>query len=165
MAAHIPKLEMQLLLWRNIEGTRDELEKWLGDTGDSLQETQAGLGNSELARMRLGQYKDELGDKFNAQVGLTSKAKQLQKLAGKELPALQGLVESLEGKFRGLASLSKDLEKSLGSFEDKEQEIKSDLKGNTESLIKLKEVISKCEDRSGTPSDLITRINVLQKAK
>jgi len=162
----IPKLETQLLLWRTVEGSKDELMKWLGDTYSSLEETQNGLCNSDLARMKLGQYKDELGDKYNMKMSVQSKASQLKKMnVGSSIPNLDSIIQCIEEGFSQLDRLSKDLEKSLGSFEDKEVALKSAMKQNTENLVKLKEKISKCEDRSGTPSDVLARLHTLKQAK
>jgi nesprin-1 len=166
ISEHIPKLETQLLLWRTVESSKDELMKWLSDTYSSLEETQTGLCNSDLAKMKLGQYKDEVGDKYNMKMSVQSKANQLKKMnAGSSIPNLDSILELVEEGFIELDKLSKDLEKSLGSFEDKEVALKNAMKQNTDSLVKLKEKITKCEDRSGTPSDVLSRLNTLKQAR
>ncbi|ODN01313.1 Nesprin-1 [Orchesella cincta] len=165
LAEYIPKVETQLVLWKTIEGAKDEIVKWLGDTYESLEEAKTNFANSDMVRSRMGQYKDELGEKYNKKMSVISKANQLTKMNdGKEIPNLNATIDLIEEGFSEVDILSKELEKCLGSFEDTEQEIRTAMKQASDKVLRLKDTIAKCEDRTGTPQDVLERIKTLSDA-
>lgn len=166
LADHIPKIETQLVLWKTIEGTRDEIMKWLADTTESLEEAKTNFANGDMVRARLGQYKDELGEKYNKKMTVISKSNQLKKMNGdKEIVPLTETIDLIEKGFEDVDLLSKELEKCLGSFEEREQEIRQNMKKTADKLFRLKETIAKCEDRTGSSADILERIKSLAEAQ
>lgn len=161
----IQKVETQLVLWKTIEGTRDEIMHWLGDILQSLEEAKSSFANGDMVRVRLTQYKDELGENYNKKMTVISKSNQLTKMNdGKEVPSLKQIIGQLEEGFQQAETLSKELEKCLSSFEGREVEIRQNMKQTSDKLLKLKETIAKCEDRTGTPADILERIKNLGEA-
>ncbi|CAG7726205.1 unnamed protein product [Allacma fusca] len=160
----LPKVETQHVLWKSIEGSRDLILSWLDSTKQALQEAD-NVRDSNIIRSKLDAYKDQLGEKYNLKINLESKAKQLRALTSKEIPKLANIGQEIEVKFKELEDISKKLENSLENFQDQEKEIKTGIKANSDKITKVKELITKCEDRSGTPADILLRLDNLTKAE
>jgi len=161
----LSKLETQVLLWKVVENTKGELLPWLNTIGERLEDVKANFANADLVRSELDLYKKELGSKESLRNDMNLKVEQIRQLNDNvDIMGLHSLQDTVDDGFKTVQKLSDELESSLGTFVDEEKALKNALKQGADDLLAIKVIISKCEDRSGTSSDLVNRIKTLKHA-
>ena len=156
-------LDSILVIWKQIEQTRDDIVSWTSDTKNNLQEALENLSDSELAKIKIEKYKNDLNQYSTLKNGLEQKIMKLKKLNGdKECLATSKIISELEETFIQTEALATDLENNLGSLGDSANLIREEMKSIMEKLTIIREGILKCEDMSGSDDQLFERLNVVK---
>ena len=97
-------LDSQLVIWRQVEQTRDDFLAWVSSAKQRMMEAFDTLSDTELAKMRLEQYKTELPQYNSFKSGISTKITQLKELNNEK--DIESLVELL-------ALIDKELEDTI----------------------------------------------------
>ena len=73
-------LDSQLVIWRQVEQSRDDFNVWLTGAKNNMQEALDNLADTELAKIKLEKYRSELGLNLANKSGIEAKTDQLLKL-------------------------------------------------------------------------------------
>ena len=156
-------LDSIIVVWKQIEQTGDEILAWITDTKSNLQEALSTLSDTELAKIRLEKYKNDLNQYNSLKMGLKQKGKQLKKLNNeKENEAVPKISAEIEDQLLELATLATDLESALGNLGESAHLIKEEMKSIMGKLGIIREGILRCEDMSGSDEQLFERLNIVK---
>merc|ERR1712013_370603 len=73
-------LDSQLVVWKQIEQSRDDIMSWTADTQKNIQEAIDNLSDAEIAKVKLEKYKNEISPTMSNKSGIEQKIEQLIKL-------------------------------------------------------------------------------------
>ena len=152
-------LDSQLVIWRQVEHSRDDFNIWMTGSKKNMQEALENLSDTDLAKIKLEKFKSELTVSLTNKAGIEAKIDQLVKLnAEKPIESLEKLKETMKADVEEANIIAQDLESSLGSHSDASKLIKQEVKSMAHSLTKVREELLKCEDTSGTDDELYNRL-------
>ena len=122
-------LDSVIVVWKQIEQSNDDILAWVKDTKSNLEEALSTLSDTELAKIRLEKYKNDLNQYNSLKTGLEQKGQQLKKLnADKDNGAVANLSAEIESQLLELAALAADLESALGNLGESATQIKEEMK-------------------------------------
>ena len=156
-------LDSQLVVWKQVEHSRDDFNSWMNGTKMSMQEAIENLADTELAKIKLDKYKSELTLNMTNKAGIEAKIDQLIKLnSNVSIRSLDTIKENMNRDIEEANAISEELEASLGSHNESSKKIKDDIKVMGKTLTKVREELLKCEDTSGTDDQLFNRLKAVR---
>ncbi|PNF16781.1 hypothetical protein B7P43_G00881, partial [Cryptotermes secundus] len=159
-------LEAQLIVWKQIDESKNELVQWLGETSDALLNASQDLSDVESGQSKLNRYKDELPAFYNLKTSLISKTAQLVKLNdGKQIPTLESLNKLLEDEFAHVKSIADKLEDITCAVGEQERSVRDDMKNASDTITKIREAVIACDDLTGENSKILERLKNCQALK
>ncbi len=158
LKAKLSDLESQLVIWRQMQQSKDELLNWLKDVKDGMKDALSNVSDAELARIKLSKYTNELPSYLNIKTGIDQKVAQLQKM-NEKLPksALDEFTKVINKELDAADDASKRLSAALGDLSANTKEIREGMKDVLDKLAKLREQSIKCDDTSGTDPEIFSR--------
>merc|ERR1712083_222929 len=122
-------LDSQLVIWKQVEQTHDEFLNWISDIKQGMLDALDNLSDSELAKLKLTKYRNELPQYDSIKGGIETKAKQLKELnKEKEIEALGQLSARIDKELEATDKVSNDLENALGNLSQSSRNIKEEIK-------------------------------------
>ena len=156
-------LDSILVIWKQIEQSRDDIKTWTADTKSNLQEALDNMSDAEIAKIKIEKYRNELNPYINIKTGMEQKSSQLVKLNNnKEVAALDTIKLNIDEELTEVETLAVELESALGNLGESANIIKDEMKSTFEKLNIIREGILKCEDTTGTDEQLFERLNVVK---
>jgi len=158
--------ETQVIIWKQIEEAKYELTKWLGDTNEALIVACERLLDAESGQALLTRYREELPVYQQLRQGIATKTEQLVKLNDDtDIPTLKSLNDLLDDQFKVVKEAANKLESLTSTFNEKEKDIRQELKKCSDAISKIREEIIKCDDLTGENIKILHRINKCQELK
>ncbi|CAH2077111.1 unnamed protein product, partial [Iphiclides podalirius] len=161
----IQDLESQLLVWRQIDDTKNQVVTWLSETGQNLS---SACDNLEIrfGQNHLTKYKEELPIYTGLKNSIKAKCEQITNL-NKNIPTGQvsSIIDYLDKEFEALQILAENLESAVSSLESKENKLKENIKRLSDSVSKVRDDIIKCDDMSGDNAKILDRLKKCQACK
>lgn len=161
----IQDLESQLIVWRQIDDTKNQVVQWLSETGQNLANA---CDNMEIrfGQSHLTKYKEELPLFLGLKNSITSKCEQITNL-NKSIPLGQvnSIIEYLDNEFEALKSLADNLEGAVSSLGSKETQLKDKIKKLSDNVSKIRDDIIKCDDMTGDNAKILDRLKKCQACK
>ncbi|GLH12194.1 Uncharacterized protein GBIM_16929 [Gryllus bimaculatus] len=162
----VQNLEAQLIIWKQIDDSKDEVIHWLEDTNNTLSTALNSLSDADNSMAQLNRYKDELPTYYNIKVSIATKSSQLVKLNnGKPILTLDSLNSLLDEQFIYLKSIADKLEDIACTFNEQEKGICEDIKKASDSITKIRESVIKCDDLTGENTKILDRLQKCQVLK
>ncbi len=164
LKARLSDLESQLVVWRQLQQSKDELLNWIADAKGGMQDALSNVSDAELARIKLSKYTNELPAYLNMKKGIDQKIEQLQKL-NKDLPpsVFKDLSDAIEKELGEAEELSKELNSTLGDLGANTKSVRDAMKEILDRLSKLREQAIKCDDTSGDDAEIFARWETSKK--
>lgn len=161
----IQDLESQLLVWRQIDDTKNQVVTWLSETGQNLANACDNL-EIRFGQSHLTKYKEELPLYQGLKNSIKAKCEQITNL-NKNIPAGQvnSIIDYLDNEFVALQSLADNLESALSSLESKETKLKDKIKQLSDKISKVRDDIIKCDDMTGDNAKILDRLKKCQICK
>lgn len=161
----IQDLESQLIVWRQIDDTKNQVVAWLSETGQNLANACDNL-EIRFGQNHLTKYKEELPLYLSLKNSIKAKCEQITNL-NKNVPVEQvsSIVNYLENEFDALKSLADNLDSAVSSLEIKENKLKDNIKRLSDSVSKIRDDIIKCDDMTGDNSKILDRLKKCQACK
>ncbi|CAG9579065.1 unnamed protein product [Danaus chrysippus] len=161
----IQDLESQLIAWRQIDDTRNQVVTWLSETGQNLANACDNL-EIRFGQNHLLKYKEELPIYLGLKNSIKTKCEQITNL-NKSIPLSQvsSITDYLDSEFEALKNLSDNLEEAVSSLETKENKLKENIKRLSDSISKIRDDIIKCDDMSGDNAKILDRLKKCQLCK
>jgi nesprin-1 len=159
-------LEAQVIVWKQIDESKNEIVQWLGETSDALSNASQDLSDVESGQSKLNRYKDELPALHNLKASVISKTAQLVKLnEGKQIPTLESLNTLLEDEFAHVKGLADKLEDITCTVGEQERSVRDDMKRASDAITKLREAVIACDDLTGENAKILERLKNCQALK
>lgn len=161
----IQDLESQLIVWRQIDDTKNQVVTWLSETGQNLSNACDNL-EIRFGQNHLTKYKEELPLYLSLKNSIKAKCEQITNL-NKNIPVEQvsSIGNYLESEFAALQSLADNLESAVSSLETKENKLKDNIKRLSDSVSKIRDDIIKCDDMTGDNAKILDRLKKCQACK
>ncbi|KPJ06864.1 Nesprin-1 [Papilio machaon] len=161
----IQDLESQLLVWRQIDDTKNQVVTWLSETGQNLSNACDNL-EIRFGQNHLTKYKEELPIYTGLKNSIKAKCEQITNL-NKNIPTGQvsSIIDYLDNEFEALQTLATNLESAVSSLESKENKLKDKIKRLSDNISKIRDDIIKCDDMSGDNSKILDRLKKCQACK
>ncbi|KAL4710682.1 hypothetical protein ACJJTC_003318, partial [Scirpophaga incertulas] len=161
----IQDLESQLIVWRQIEDTKNQVIAWLSETGQNLSNACDNL-EIRFGQNHLTKYKEELPIYTSLKNSIKAKCEQITNL-NKNIPVEQvsSMVNYLESEFEALQSIADNLETAVSSLESKENKLKDNIKQLSDKVSKIRDDIIKCDDMTGDNAKILDRLKKCQACK
>ncbi|CAG4999353.1 unnamed protein product, partial [Parnassius apollo] len=161
----IQDLESQLLVWRQIDDTKNQIVTWLSETGQNLSNACDNL-EIRFGQNHLTNYKEELPIYTGLKNSIKAKCEQITNL-NKNIPMGQvsSIIEYLDKEFEALQTLADNLESAVSSLESKENKLKDNIKRLSDGVSKIRDDIIKCDDMSGDNAKILDRLKKCQACK
>lgn len=158
--------ETQVIIWKQIEEAKYELTRWLSDTNEALTAACERLIDAENGQARLARYREELPAHQQLRQGIATKTEQLVKLNDNtDIPTLRSLNNLLTDQFKLVKEAADKLTSLTSTFNEKERDIRQELKKCSDSISRIREEIIKCDDLTGENTRILHRINKCQELK
>lgn len=162
----VQDLEAQLIIWKQIDESKNEVLRWLGETSDALSNASQDLFDVESGLSRLNRYKDELPAHYNLKTSIVSKTAQLVKLNdGKQIPTLESLNTLLEDEFAHIKGIADKLEEITCTVGEQEKNVRDEMKKASDTITKIREAVIRCDDLTGENAKILERLKNCQKLK
>ena len=159
LKAKLNGLDSQLVVWRQLQQSRDELVSWLTDARKGMDDAMRNISDTELARIKLSKYQNELPSYTNIKTGIDAKIEQITAMnGGQDMPGLKHLSEDLAEELGAAEETSKALDCALGDIKNQTTLVRDDIKNVLEWLAKLRESIVKLDDATGSDEDICERL-------
>ncbi|KAI5642762.1 spectrin repeat domain-containing protein [Phthorimaea operculella] len=161
----IQDLESQLIVWRQIDDTKNQVVAWLSETGQNLANACDNL-EIRFGQNHLAKYKEELPLYLGLKNSITAKCEQITNL-NKNIPVGQvnSIIEYLDNEFDALQQLASNLEGAVSSLESKENKLKDKIKRLSDSVSKIRDEIIQCDDMTGDNAKILDRLKKCQACK
>ncbi|XP_039285327.1 nesprin-1-like [Nilaparvata lugens] len=158
--------EAQLVIWKQIDDSKNDLLQWLGTTNSRLGEAVNNMTDTASGQNVLTAYKNELTKQQAVRASIASKTQQLVELnKDKSIPTLESLSKLLDDEFAEVAELAGKLENVTSTFGDGEKKIKKDMKSASSEINKIREQLIKCDNLTGENSKILDRLKTCQTMK
>jgi len=162
----VQTLEAQLIIWKQIDESKNEVLRWLGEMNDALSSASQDLSDVESGQSRLNRYKDELPAHYNLKTSITSKTAQLVKLnGGKQIPTLESLNVLLEDEFAHVKGVADKLEDITCTVGEQEKNVRDEMKKASDVITKIREAVIRCDDLTGENAKILERLKTCQTLK
>ena len=140
-----------MVIWKQLEQSKDDILLWAIEAQKNMQEAIDNLTDTEIAKIKLDKFRNELQPNMNNEVSLETKMDQLKNLnTDKEIISLKEWKTELEKELEYATNIANDLENALGNLGESSKKIREDIKKNIDCLNTIREELFKCEDTSGT---------------
>lgn len=161
----IQDLESQLIVWRQIDDTKNQVITWLSETGQNLANACDNL-EIRFGQNHLTKYKEELPIYIGLKNSIKAKCEQITNL-NKTIPLGQvsSITEYLDNEFQALQSLADNLESAVSSLESNENKLKDKIKRVSDSVSKVRDDIIQCDDMTGDNAKILDRLKKCQACK
>lgn len=161
----IQDLESQLIVWRQIDDTKNQVVTWLSETGQNLANACDNL-EIRFGQNHLVKYKEELPIYLGLKSSIKAKCEQITNL-NKNIPMGQvsSIIDYLDNEFEALQSLADNLESAVSSLESRENKLKDQIKRLSDNISKIRDDIIKCDDMSGDNAKILDRLQKCQSCK
>ncbi|CAG9785832.1 unnamed protein product [Diatraea saccharalis] len=161
----IQDLESQLIVWRQIDDTKNQVISWLSETGQNLSNACDNL-EIRFGQNHLTKYKEELPIYLSLKNSIKAKCEQITNL-NKNIPLEQvsSIVSYLDSEFEALQGLAENLESAVSSLESKENKLKDNIKRLSDKVSKIRDDIIKCDDMTGDNAKILDRLKKCQSCK
>nr|XP_034172930.1 nesprin-1 isoform X14 [Osmia lignaria] len=158
--------ETQVIIWKQIEESKSELITWLTNTSDVLASASSRLVDAETCHATLARYREELPGYQQLYRNIVSKIEQLVKLNdNKDIPTLNSLHKLLDDQFLMVTNYAEKLESLTSTLNERERNIRQEMKRCGDLISKIREDIIKCDDLTGENTKILGRINRCQELK
>ncbi|XP_020291842.1 nesprin-1 isoform X3 [Pseudomyrmex gracilis] len=158
--------ETQVVIWKQIEDAKRELIKWLSDTTEACTAACQRLLDAEHGQAQLARYREELPAQQQLRQSIATKTEQLVKLNDDtDIPTLRCLNNLLDDHFKLVHEAADKLASLMSTFNEKEKDVKQNLKKCGDAISKIREEIIKCDDLTGENVKILHRINKCQELK
>lgn len=162
----LQNLEAQVMIWKQIDESKNELLQWLGEVSEGLSNAAATPSDPDLGISQLNKYKDDLPAHYNLKASIGTKSSQLVKLNdGQSIATLDSLNKLLEEEFQHVKEVADKLETFACTFGEQEKSMKDETKKLTENINRIRESIIQCDDLSGENSKVLERLRKCQSLK
>uniref|UniRef100_A0A2A4K817 Calponin-homology (CH) domain-containing protein n=1 Tax=Heliothis virescens TaxID=7102 RepID=A0A2A4K817_HELVI len=161
----IQDLESQLIVWRQIDDTKNQVITWLSETGQNLANACDNL-EIRFGQSHLTKYKEELPIYTGLKNSIKAKCEQITNL-NKSIPVGQvsSIIDYLDNEFAALQSLADNLESAVSSLGTKETKLKDQIKRLSDNVSKIRDDIIKCDDMTGDNAKILDRLKKCQACK
>lgn len=161
----IQDLESQLIVWRQIDDTKNQVVSWLSETGQNLATVSDNL-EIRFGQTHLNKYKEELPLYLGLKNSIKAKCEQITNL-NKNIPMGQvaAIIDYLDNEFDALKSIADNLEASVSTLETKESKLKESIKLISDNVSKIRDVVIKCDDMTGDNAKILDRLKKCQECK
>lgn len=160
------ELETQLIIWKQIDDSKNEVLHWLGDTSKNLTSACNNITDVETGQMQLNRYKDELPAHYNLKASIIAKSAQLVKLNKvSSIPTLDTLNKLLDDEFLDVKNRADKLEGIAYGFIDQEKNLRAQIKEASDTITNIRESVIKCDDLTGENSKILGRLQKCQELK
>lgn len=161
----IQDLESQLIVWRQIDETKNQVINWLSETGQNLANACDNL-EIRFGQNHLTKYKEELPIYVGLKNSIKAKCEQITNL-NKNIPVGQvsSITDYLDKEFNALHQLANNLEAAVSSLESKENKLKDNIKRLSDSVSKTRDDIIQCDDMTGDNAKILDRLKKCQACK
>lgn len=162
----VQDLETQLIIWKQIDESKNEVLRWLGETSDALSDASQDFFDVESGLSGLNKYKDELPAHYNLKASIASKTAQLVKFNdGKQIPTLESLNKLLEDEFAHMKGIADKLEEIVCTVGEQEKNVRDEMKKASDTVTKIREAVIRCDDLTGENAKILERLKNCQKLK
>lgn len=161
----IQDLEAQLIVWRQIDDTKNQVVTWLSETGQNLANACDNL-EIRFGQNHLTKYKEELPLYLGMKNSIKAKCEQITNL-NKNIPMGQvtSIIDYLDNEFEALHQLAINLENAVSSLESKENKLKDKIKQLSDTVSKIRDDIVQCDDMTGDNAKILDRLKKCQACK
>lgn len=161
----IQDLEAQLIVWRQIDDTKNQVVTWLSETGQNLANACDNL-EIRFGQNHLTKYKEELPLYLGLKNSIKAKCEQITNL-NKNIPMGQvtSIIDYLDNEFEALHQLAINLENAVSGLESKENKLKDKIKHLSDTVSKIREDIVQCDDMTGDNAKILDRLKKCQACK
>lgn len=161
----IQDLESQLIVWRQIDDTKNQVVSWLSETGQNLANACDNL-EIRFGQNHLIKYKEELPLYMGLKNSIKAKCEQIINV-NKNIPLGQvsSITDYLDNEFEALQTLADNLDSAVSSLESKENKLKDKIKRLSDNISKIRDDIIKCDDMSGDNAKILDRLKKCQSCK
>lgn len=161
----IQDLESQLIVWRQIDDTKNQVVTWLSETGLNLANACDNL-EIRFGQNHLTKYKEELPLYLGLKNSIKAKCEQITNL-NKSIPMGQvtSIIDYLDNEFEALHQLAINLENAVSGLESKENKLKDKIKHLSDSVSKIRDDIVQCDDMTGDNAKILDRLKKCQACK
>ncbi len=158
------EFERQLVLWRQLEQSKDEMLSWVNEAEAGMADALKNVSDAEVARVKLNKYKHELPAYANIKNGIDQKIDQLRNAnPNEDVPELDDIEVHLDQRLQKAEETAKQLEKAIGHVGDSAKEVRDDIKQATDCLAKIREQVAKCDDMSGSDKEIFDRLETARE--
>ena len=160
----IANIDSILVMWKQIEQSREEITTWTEDTKNNLKGALENLSDTELAKIKLEKYKSDVNQYTSIRAALDQKILKLKQLNNeKEVTSAPAIISKLDNDLAEIEGMAADLESAIGNLGESANTIKEEMKSITGKLTIIREGIMKCEDVSMISDEqLLERLSVIQ---
>lgn len=161
----IQDLEAQLIVWRQIDDTKNQVVTWLSETGQNLANACDNL-EIRFGQNHLTKYKEELPLYLGLKNSIKAKCEQITNL-NKNIPMGQvtSIIDYLDNEFEALHQLAINLENAVSGLESKENKLKDKIKHLSDTVSKIRDDIVQCDDMTGDNAKILDRLKKCQACK
>lgn len=161
----IQDLDQQLIVWRQIDDTKNQVIAWLSETGQNLSNASDNL-EIRFGQSHLNKYKEELPLYQGLKNSIAAKCEQITNM-NKSIPTNQvtSIIDYLDNEFQALQQLADNLEEAVSSLESNENKLKDRIKRLSDSVSKIRDDIIKCDDMTGDNAKILDRLKKCQVCK
>ena len=122
-------LDSQLVIWKQIEQSRDDILSWSADTQKNLQEAIENLSDTEIANVKLQKYRNEVNPMMSNKGSIEQKIEQLLKVnSDKKIDTLSKIKSALDLKLEETERICNELKGALGNLGESSELIKEEIK-------------------------------------
>lgn len=161
----IQDLESQLIVWRQIDDTKNQVLTWLSETGQNLANACDNL-EIRFGQSHLNKYKEELPIYTGLKNSIKAKCEQISNL-NRNIPMgqISSTIDYLDNEFAALQSLADNLESAVSSLGSKENKLKDKIKNLSDHISKIRDDVIKCDDMTGDNAKILDRLKKCQACK
>ncbi|XP_044734627.1 nesprin-1 [Chrysoperla carnea] len=158
--------ESQVIIWKQIEETKNNLLPWLSDMNESLTNILNNPSEFKIGQAKYLKYKEELPSKLNLKQNIIAKGTQLKDINnGESIPNIESLIKLLNEEFADLQVIANKLESITATFEENEKDVRSEIQKTSKIINDLREAIMQCEDLSGENTAILDRLRKVKSLK
>ena len=160
----LQNLDMQLIVWRQLNALKDDILNWSSDSKESLVDALSQSGDLDLMEMKLTKVKQELPSYSNIHDNIRVKLGQLAELnKGQRPTSISGLEQLIQQEMEATRNFCTRLETSINDFTRQEGELHKEIKELVSKVGTLKSGLKNCEDLMAPDEKLADQFHLSQQ--
>lgn len=160
------KAHSQLVIWKQVNQTKDNILQWLSDTNIELLDCTSNFDDIDKIKSKLVKYSEENELNLELKHNLVEKIKKLQKMNGnKPILTLDSLCVLLDDQFSDVESIAGNLVGLISGFSQQEEAIRAEIKKRSTEINQIRENVIKCDNLNNELDALLINLKSCQKCK